>query len=94
MTRLDKIADDLTLAQQDIPNGDVTAEPGKSILAARLRLQREHAPYLLDFAREVAEITIPVGVTPSDDSWWKGHEEAMRRVRMQLAPLTETAETT
>lgn len=49
---------------------------------------------LLDFAREVAEITIPVGVTPSDDSWWKGHEEAMRRVRMQLAPLTETAKTT
>lgn len=47
---------------------------------------------LLAVVREVAKVAIPVGVTPSDDPWWKGHEEAMRRVRVQLAPLTETAE--
>lgn len=47
---------------------------------------------LLAVVREVAKAAIPVGVTPSDDSWWKGYEEAMRRVRVQLAPLTETTE--
>lgn len=57
-----------------------------------------HAPAdlaaLLAVVREVAKVSVPVGVTPSDDPWWKGHEEAMRRVRVQLAPLTETTEET
>lgn len=90
MNRLDKIATDIALAQQTIPNGDITTEPGASILAARLRLQNEHAPDILAVVREVATVAVPVGVTPSDDSWWKGHEEAMRRVRVQLTPLNET----
>lgn len=60
MNHLDEIAADIRLAQQTIPNGDITAEPGKSILAARLRLQHEHAPYLLAVVREVAGLHQPV----------------------------------
>ena len=56
MNHLDEIAADITRAQQTIPNGDITAEPGKSILAARLRLQHEHAPYLLAVVREVQTV--------------------------------------
>lgn len=86
MTRLDKIAADITLAQQTIPNGDVTAEPGRSILAARLRLQHEHAPALLDFAREVAEM-----VTTGPDAYDANYDD-VRDALNALEALTETTE--
>lgn len=54
MNRLENITADIAMAKQTIPNGDITTEPGASILAARLRLQNEHAPELLAAVQEVA----------------------------------------
>lgn len=44
---LDAIEADRSIAVMTIPDGDVTTEPGATILAARLRLQHEHVPALL-----------------------------------------------
>lgn len=99
MTRLDKIAADITAAQQDIPNGDITAEPGRSILAARLRLQHEHAPYLLDFARDVQTVHaryFNTDVPPDHEDAGCEPEDVWRfdrDFRAALSALTETEET-
>lgn len=77
-----------------VPSDPEKADYDELMERARDTLAAAEAPRLLAVVREVARVAVPVGVTPSDDSWWKGHEEAMRRVRVQLAPLTETTEET
>lgn len=99
MNHLDEIAADITRAQQTIPNGDITVEPGRSILAARLRLQREHAPYLLAVVRDVQTVHARYFNTDVPP----GHEDAGcepedvwrfdRDYRAALSALTETEET-
>lgn len=77
-----------------VPNDPQRPDYERYMRRAWNALGIDEGPRLLAVVREVAKVAVPVGVTPSDDSWWKGYEEAMRRVRVQLAPLAETTEET
>ena len=80
--------DEITARLEAEPDGPDLCPVSECEVCTQVRDARA----MLAVVREVAKVAVPVGVTPSDDPWWKGYEEAMRRVRVQLAPLTETTE--